>query len=184
MNSQSNAPLSEDEFVELDQFLLSDTVGEECLPIDEAHGYLTALIVGALPSEQSGWMEAIWGKPSFTDEAEKKRMTGYLLRMYGEIAETLGQRRSFEPLIIEEEDEEGELHEAYEGWCFGFMRVVAEHQSHWEDISKNEQELLTPIAKLALLCADEEQDMDEEEYEACVDLLPGAVAGLYAFWHA
>jgi yecA family protein len=185
MNSQQHTPLSGDELLALDAFLLSEEVEDERLPIDEVHGYLTALIVSALPVDQATWMEAVWGDLEFADDAEKECMTGYLLRMYGEISETLEQGHSFEPLIIEEEDEEGELLEAYEGWCFGFMRAVADHQSHWEDVPKNEQELLSPIAKLALLCTEEEMDeeMDEEEYEVCIDLLPGAVAGLYAFWH-
>ena len=183
MNSQPNLSLTADELLALDNFLLAEEAEGERLPIDEAHGYLTALIVGAQPVEQATWMEAIWGEPAFADAAEQQHLTNSLLRMQAEIADTLAKRRSFEPLIIEEEDEEGELLEAYEGWCLGFMRYVAERQSQWEEMPKDEQALLSPIAKLAMLCAEEEQDMDEEEYEACVDLLPGAVAGLYAYWH-
>lgn len=185
MNSKNNLPLTEDELMTLDGFLLMDEHAGDRLSIDEVHGYLTSLIVAAVPTEQEKWMEVVWGSPEFSDQAEKERMTEYLLRMYWEIAETMGDGRSFEPLIVEEEDEAGVQYEVYEGWCFGFMRGVTEHQKLWEDVPKNEQELLTPIAKLAMSCMeDDEQEMSDEEYEACVDLLPGALSGLYAYWHA
>ena len=72
--------------------------------------------------------------------------------------------------------------EAYEGWCLGFIHAVADHQESWDKLEKSEQELLTPIAKIALLLNEEEPDMDDEEYAACIELLPGAVAGLYSYW--
>jgi hypothetical protein len=39
------------------------------------------------------------------------------------------------------------------------------------------------MAQLALLNSDEEPEMDDEEYESWVELLPGAVLGLYSYWH-
>lgn len=181
MQSEWDTPLSNDELAELDQFLLSADDDEERLPIDEAHGYLTALVVSnALQDE---WLEAVWGVPRFTNDEEAGHMTQLIQRMRQEIVDSLAHHRPFDPLVIEEEDEQGEVVEAYEGWCFGFMRAVADDQQCWEELSKSEQELLTPIAKLAMLCAEEEPQIDEDEYSDCVELLPGAVAGLYQHWH-
>ena len=180
MSSELNRPLSEEELVALDQFLLSEHCSES-IPIDEAHGYLTALVVSHDQASQSEWLSAVWGTPEFADESEQAGITDCLLRMRNEIVTVLKACRLFEPLVIEEE-EDGEVVEAYDGWCIGFIHAVADHQESWDELEKNEQELLTPIAKIALLLNEEEPDMDDDEYEACIELLPGAVAGLYAYW--
>lgn len=182
MSLYATEVLSEDEFAELDTFLLAQEDGEG-VSVDEVHGCITAMIIGPDSDGQQEWLPQAWGEPVFADESEKDYMTEIMRRMYAEISEMLEQGRRFEPLVIEEENEDGEVEEAYEGWCFGFMRYVAERQDVWEDLPKKEQELLSPIAKLALLCTEEGVDMDAEEYELCVELLPGAVAGLYTYWH-
>ena len=63
------------------------------------------------------------------------------------------------------------------------MQAVVAEQTRWETLPKNEQELLGAIAKLALLYADDAPEMDDEEYEMLVELIPGAVVGLYSFWN-
>lgn len=181
MSTDLDTPLNETELGELDEFLLSDAC-DDALSIDEAHGYLTALAVTPnLPAEDE-WQTAIWGQPDFADEQQRAHMTSLLQRLYSEIVSTLAARRDFEPLVIETE-EEGELLEAYEGWCFGFMHGVEEQQALWDELPQNEQSLVAPMAQLALLYSDEETDMDDEEYEGWVELIPGAVMGLYAYWH-
>ncbi len=182
MSPELNRPLSEDELAALDHFLLSEH-GGEMMPVDEVHGYLTALVVSHDQASQGEWLSAIWGKPEFVDSDEQTNMTHCLLRMRNEISMALEAHRPYEPLVIEEE-EDGEVVDAYEGWCLGFIHAVADHQASWDRLAKNEQELLTPIAKIALLLNEEEPDMDDEEYEVCIELLPGAVAGLYAYWEA
>lgn len=183
MPSQPYAPLSEDELVEIDSFLLSDVCDGAALSIDEVHGFLTALIVSAEPVAQEEWLAAVWGEPQFADEAQKQRMTGLLLRLYAEIAATLEAGRSFEPLVVEVE-EDGEVAEAHEGWCFGFMLGVAQHQALWDRLVGDEKTLVEPMAQLALLNSEEEPTMSEEEYASWVELIPGSVMGLYQFWRS
>jgi len=182
MSDSMNQALSEEEFIELDSFLLSEACDEETLSIDEAHGYITALLLPPVPLEAAEWQSAIWGEPHFESEEQKERMTALLQRLFDDVADNLQHRREFEPLVIETE-EEGELVESYEGWCFGFMLGVEAHESQWESLPKNEQGLLAPMAQLSLLGSEEEAEMDESEYAQWVELIPGAVMGLYAFWH-
>ena len=182
MSTDLDTPLNETELAELDEFLLSDACDEDALSIDEAHGYLTALAVTPEPPADDEWQTGIWGQPTFADEGEKQRMTSLLQRLYNDLVSTLEARRDFEPLIIETE-EGGEIMEAYEGWCFGFMLGVEQQQELWEELPQNEQNLVAPMAQLALLYSDEETDMDDDEYDDWVELLPGAVMGLYAYWH-
>jgi len=183
MSSQHETLLTDEEFSELDRFLLTTEEGEDRLSVDEAHGYLTALTVGPEMTENDEWLEAVWGTPLFSDDESEQRMRSYLIRMQQEIATELAARAGFEPLVLEEVDGD-EAIESYEGWCFGFMLGVAGQSSYWEQLPRAEQTLLAPIAKLALLHDDEESDMDDEEYDAWVEMLPGSVVGLYNYWRS
>ena len=179
--TSSPALISEEELGELDSFLLSEAC-DEALAVDEAHGYLTALIAGPSQVQPEEWMGSVWGQPKFADAAQRERMTGLLSRMYDDIVATLEEGLDFEPLAIEIE-EEGEILEAYEGWCFGFMLGVGHDEEAWTALPKDEQPLMAPISQLALLHGDEEIEMDDEEYTSWVELLPGAVLGLYSYFH-
>ncbi len=169
--------LSDDELAELDEFLLS---GEhDSLSIDEAHGYLTALILSGAPVPEGEWLESVWGEPAFADAAQGERMTVLMRKLYEDIEEMLRSGVPFEPLVVEEEGEEDEVIEVYEGWCFGFMLAVTHHEKEWSGLSKAQEELLAPIATLALLHSEEEMEMDDDEYYGWIEMLSGSVAGLY-----
>ena len=166
----ANISLSEDELIELDEFLLSE--GEERLSIDEAHGYMAALIVSNAEVDETAMLASILG------EAEQpEKIVQLLQRMYQEISAELASGKPFEPMVIEEE-EGGETFEVYEGWCYGFVLAVSDHETDWAQLSKDGRSLLEPIATLALL-REEELDIDDEEYSGWVGLLAGSVSGLY-----
>lgn len=175
--------LSDDELAELDAFLLSDACDDEVLTVDEVHGLLTALLTGPQPLPESEWLPIAWGEPQFSDASQRDHMLAMMRRLYHDIEATLQAGRDFEPLAVEVEEEDGTVVIAYEGWCFGFMLGVESCQDEWDQLPKNEENLLAPMAQLALLNSDEEPEMDDEEYEQWVELLPGAVMGLYSYWH-
>jgi uncharacterized protein len=173
MTTLADTTLSDTDLAELDEFLLEH---DECLSIDEAHGYLTALIVSCTDSDEASILEAVFG-----DVEAPANIRHLLLHMYQEIATELEAAEPFEPMVIEEE-EGSETFEVYEGWCFGFMLAVSDFEELWRELPKDSQSLLEPIATLALL-REEELDMDDEEYTGWVELLPGSVNGLYDYWH-
>ena len=174
MSTNADIALTDAELAELDEYLLSEE--DDRLAIDEAHGYLTALIVSGCDSGEDAILKALLGqaKPS-------ARIAELLLRMVQDIAIELESSAPFEPMVIEEE-ENGESFEVYEGWCFGFMLAVSDNEETWTQLPKDQQALLEPIATLALL-REEELDMDDEEYTGWVGLLPGSVNSLYTYWH-
>jgi uncharacterized protein len=180
MTDQRNVPLSDDEFVELDDFLLQ-VEHEERLPVDMAHGYLAALCVGHVDVPEEEWLQTIWGEQDFADEAQQQHISNLLLRLNDEIVDSLESGEPFEPLMVELE-EDGESYEAVEGWCYGFMLGVSRDEGQWDELPEDERNLLMPIARLALYYAEEDEDLDDDEYIALAELLPGAVAGLYAYW--
>lgn len=181
MSATKPALLTDEDLMELDDLLLSAEEGEEDrLSVDEAHGYITALAVsGSERLETGDWLEDILGESQ--DDA-RPRMEELLIRLKDELLEMLSSTEIFEPLIAEEE-EDGEVFVAYEGWCYGFMLAVSNDEDAWSELPKDEQDLLMPIAKLALLDAEEEDEIDEEEYEMLAELIPGSVKGLAAYWH-
>ncbi len=180
MTNIIETPLSDDELMALDTFLLS-AEDDESMSIDEAHGYLTALIVGHSRTEQSEWLPAVWGSPVFSDSEEELKMTEMMQRLYNEIKATLTANKTFEPLVTEMEEDD-EVFVEYEGWCFGFMMGLAQEADKWDLIPKEEQELLTPIGELALVYVEEASPVDAEDYETLVELIPGSVASLYRYW--
>lgn len=182
MTATSHQPLSDEEICELDDFLLSRDEGEDSLTVDEAHGFITSLIVSCSTVEESEWMEAIWGLPAFNDDNEQQHMIQLLRRMRTEIHDMLGEGKRFDPLIAEFE-EDSESFVSYEGWCYGFMLAVSLAHTQWDKLPKNEQELLGPIARIALLGEEEGEELDDEELEILTELIPGSVIGLYQYWH-
>lgn len=182
MSLDNNVSLTDEELTELDEFLLSGAEGVERLTIDEAHGYITALIVSGKDQDSTDWLGAVLDDLAFTDDAEQERIEDLLYRMWDEIEEMLRSRQVFEPLVAEFE-EDGELIIEYEGWCYGFMLAVSEDETLWNELPKDEKDLLAPIAQIALLGEDEEVDLDDEEYEMLAELIPGSVGALYNFWH-
>ncbi len=172
--------MSEDELSELDLFLNSSACEEDTLGVDEIHGYLTALLLSAEQGQlPSGWQEVVWGEPRFSNEAEKVQMTELLQRLPGDIMTTLTRREPFEPLIVENEVD-GVTVESYEGWCFGFMLGLEQQWEAWDSQPDEVQDLIIPIAQLALLLDEENEEMSEDEYQQWVELIPGAVAGLFS----
>ena len=170
--------LSEDELTELDGFLFQEDEHTDRLALDEAHGFTTAVLIGAPDMAEADWMALVWGEsPEFEDEAQQQRLTELMSKMRKEIQQNLNSSEPFEPLSVEEELE-GESFENFEGWCFGFMLGLSHLEQAWK-MGDKEEELVAPIATLAMLYNEEEEDIDDEDYEHCIELLPGAVTELY-----
>jgi len=55
------APLSEEEFEELDHFLLFDVDTEEVMTMDMVDGFLHAIAVGPTTLHPKQWLPKIWG---------------------------------------------------------------------------------------------------------------------------
>lgn len=172
----SSTTLDDSALAELDEILLTGSENCDCLLIDEVHGLLTALYVTNQPIDITNVTQLV-----YPCEGEHQRLSELLALMLEEIRFILANNKRFEPLVIEEE-EDGEFFEEVEGWCVGFMVAVTENPGQWEEISKYEQDLLTPIAKLALLRDEQEEELSEDEYASLLELIPGSVSGLYDYF--
>ncbi len=166
--------MTDEDYSRLDGILMDNI--DECLALDEAHGFLTAILVSQIELSQQECVESICGDSNL-DASVAAELSDLISTMYADIKQMLSSNQPFDILLIEIEEDD-EIIEVFEGWCHGFMLAVSQEHDIWSTLEKNEHSILSPIAKLALLISDESLDMEEDEYELLVELLPGAVIGL------
>jgi uncharacterized protein len=160
---QLDEPLSDREFKELDQFLLSDRCPQSAMTMDLLHGFLTAIVIGPEPVMMSEWLPLVWGDeedggPTFKSDKEADRIIGLIVRYMNEIAITFEVApKEFEPLFCQREWE-GKILIDGEAWAWGFWDGMNLRLDAWQPIwSSNVAPLMRPIY---LLGADE---IEEEE---------------------
>lgn len=160
---QLDDPLSDKEFNELDQFLLSDRCADDGMTMDSLHGYLTALVIGPQEVLMQEWLPLVWGSfaekgPNFKTEKEAQRIVGLIGRFMNEIAMTFEVApKEYEPLFCEHELEGRTLIDA-EAWAWGFWEGMMLREEAWESIWHSP--LAALIRPIYLLGAEE---VEEEE---------------------
>ena len=188
-----NFPLSEEEFAELDDFLESDAVGDETMPLDALDGFLTAIAIGPVEIAVEEWMPLVWGPsgvmPTFGSVEEMQRIVNLILRqMNGIVVELEDDADTFEPVLDAysygddpREYLDGEL------WAVGFMQGVELRKSEWQ-AAFDDPATAAALEPLYLLC-EEATDEDEEEpsdspelREQLSEQIAGSVATLYRYW--
>ncbi len=145
-------PLSDAEFDELDQFLISDATPEECMDISMLDGFLTALVVGPNMLMPSQWLPAIYGEtegdPMAWESAEQaQHILGLILRHMNDIVWRLREAPDeYEPVIYERE-QEGKTISIIDEWCFGFIKGVQVDAKAWAPLfeSDDEKAFILPI---------------------------------------
>jgi uncharacterized protein len=160
---QLDQPLSEKEFDELDNFLLSERSPEDSMTMDHLHGYLTAIAIGPEPIMPAEWLPRVWGPdgndaPKFKNAKEEERIVNLIMRFMNEVLVTFEVApKEFEPLFVEHEVDGQTLIDA-EAWCWGFWEGMELRPGSWDAIWDSEVgDLMRPIY---LLGADE---IEEDE---------------------
>lgn len=160
-------PLSDAEFDELDDFLLSERCAEDSMTMDTLHGYLTALAIGPLEAPMSTWLPQVWSEsgdaPEFRSEKEASRITGLIARYMNEILITFEVApKEYEPLFCEMEHEGKPLLDA-EPWVRGFWEGMQLLRGHWDPLFQSDvADLMRPFYLLG-------SDELEEEEQVLVD---------------
>lgn len=188
-NSSENVPpqpLLEDEQLDrLDDFLVSEQVGEDALDLISAHGFLVALAVA--PSEQptAQWLEELFqGEPSYRNDAERDDII-HLLTLLRDNAMAVLEQGGLPELPFELTLDGLPAEETPIGdWCAGFMEGVFSDESAWfQDDEEAAATLLLPFMLLSGLFEDEpdmaEMAQDQANQESLVAQLPELVLDLY-----
>jgi len=156
-------PLSDKEFKELDEFLLSDRCAEDGMTMDTLHGYLTALVIGPEAVMMPEWLPRVWGSesehgPKFDNSKQKERIVNLIGRFMNEISITFEVApKEYEPLFCEHEWEGRTLIDA-EAWAWGFWEGMHLREQAWEPIWSSD---LAPLMEPIYLLGAEEVEEDE-----------------------
>ncbi len=184
-------PVSDKEFTELDQFLLSDDRADDGMTMDSLHGYLTALAIGPEEVLMAEWLPRIWGSagaegPRFKSPKEGERIVGLIARFMNEIAITFEVApKEFEPLFCEHEYEGRALLDG-DAWAWGFWEGMNIRAEAWEPIwSSNIAEMVRPIYLLGAEEIEESEvtlvDDPVKRHKLAVEM-EAAIPHIHRFW--
>ncbi|MGF6769597.1 uncharacterized protein P3T18_002067 [Paraburkholderia sp. GAS199] len=192
--AELTVPLSEKEFEELDEFLISDATSEETLTIESLDGYLTALAIGPATVPPSHWLPGVWGPseddtPAFDSVDQAQRILGLIIRhQNGIIASLENDPDGFEPVFgfSRVDDSEREYIDG-EAWAMGFVQALARVRRDWQPLLDDEQARhhLRPLHLMgAIDLTDEEAQLVEtpEQQETLTREIPGSIAAIYRYW--
>jgi uncharacterized protein len=188
---QLDQPLSEKEFDELDQFLLSDRTPEDTMTMDTLHGYMTAIAIGPETIMPAEWLLKVWGDdpkqaPKWKNSKEEERIVNLIMRFMNEVLVTFEVApKEFEPLFCEAEHEGENLIDA-EAWCWGFWEGMELRPGSWDPIFESDAApLMHPIY---LLGADEIEEEELKEVETPMQghklalAIEANLPAIYRFW--
>lgn len=186
-NNDLFSPLTEQEYEELDEFLLSLDI-EECIGcVSELDGFFTAVVSGPEMIAPSHWLPVIWGDdedaPVWESEQEFQRIFGLLIRLMNSISATLMEEpMEFEPCFLEA-ILDGERCPIVDDWCDGYMKAVALYPEAWEEMPQAYEDYLAPML---LFSTDEGWDqleqMDPEEIGFWQGQIANAARRIHAYW--
>jgi uncharacterized protein len=188
---QLDQPLSEKEFDELDQFLLSDRTPEDTMTMDTLHGYMTAIAIGPETIMPAEWLLKIWGDdakqvPKWKNAKEEERIVNLIMRFMNEVLVTFEVApKEFEPLFCEAEHEGENLIDA-EAWCWGFWEGMELRPGSWDPIF--ESDLAPLMHPIYLLGADEIEEEELTEVETPMQghklalAIEANLPAIYKFW--
>lgn len=136
--------LSEQEFDELDRFLMSDQCNDDAMTMDALHGFLTAIAIGPEKIPASEWLAAVWGTdpeetPAFDSPQAEQRIAHLMTRTLEDIEVTLEVAPAdFEPLFCELHWKGKSLLDA-EAWAWGFLEGVKLRNEAWQPLRDSPQ---------------------------------------------
>ena len=133
-------PLSEAEFKELDDFLLSDAAPDDVLSLSEIDGLLTAVVCGPNAIVPSQWLPAVWGggQPVWSTQQQAERVHTLLLRHLNGIVDGLvSAPPHFQPVVWTRPGPQGDL-EIVDDWCLGFLDGVKLDARAWQEIEQHD----------------------------------------------
>jgi uncharacterized protein len=190
-------PLTDAELDELEAFLASDAVPQDCMDLEMLDGYLTAIASGPEQIQPSEWLQQVWSEggkssaPAFTGSEQAQRIMALMLRHMVGIERTLAESPTrFKPLLYVPESpaKQGERTPP-EGtaWCEGYMSGVKLRDEEWQPLydAESARDWIFPIEALAF--GEHDDDFTEwvdsdEKREALIEELPVAAVLIYRFW--
>ncbi len=185
------APLTDDEFEELDQFLLYDVDTEEGMTIDTMDGFLHAIAMGPTTVSPNQWLPKIWGTtqmmPPMESLEQLNHILGLVMRYYNGIIAGLDADPPEITPCWSVRMFEGQSFDDAEGWAHGFVTGMRLCWNDWLPLlsTPQGQAWFRPIALLGEddYSADQDELTKTPAQRAAIGLqIPGSVLDMHAYW--
>jgi len=189
-------PLSDAELDELESFLASDAVPQDCMDLEMLDGYLTAIVSGPEDIQPSEWLPGVWseggrsGAPAFSGNEQAQHVMGLILRHMVGIQRTLRESPTrFRPLLYLPDDKARSDKAPGEAtaWCEGYMSGVKLRDDEWQPLydAHDARDWIFPVEALAY--GDQDPEFaewidDKDKRGSLVEELPVAAVLIYRFW--
>ena len=183
-----DSALSEAEFAQLESLLIDRyEAGAGGMPLDVAHGFLTAVVSGprlVLPME---WLPRVLGESATTSDADTEALVGLIMALHQDVLQDL-EHAHYGPVVMYKPVAGAEPLPLPYGWCQGYVAGLQLHgEAAIEDAGNDEKAAgyLTPIA--SFLMYEEAQLLDPPDpdaHRAVAEELGPAAQGLYHWWRA
>lgn len=183
--------LSEQEFDELDRFLLSERCSDEAMTMDALHGFLTSIAIGPDTIGPAEWMPRVWGPepedaPKFRNPEQAKQIEQLILRTLEDIRLTFEVApNDFEPLFCEHQWKGQTILDA-EAWAWGFVEGMSLRDETWDLLLQSPQgELLRAIHLLGAEEIEENEVALIDDPMKCHKLaveIEASIPQIYRFW--
>jgi uncharacterized protein len=195
-SNKLDEPLTDVDYDELEVFLGSHAVPQDCMDLEMLDGFLTAIVSGPELIQPSEWLPVVWSDsqrsvtPVFANNEQAERILSLVLRLQQSIRRTLAESPTrFKPLLYHAEQtlrEERSPPEA-SAWCEGYMTGVLLREEAWETLYAEDapRDWMLPVEALAYGDHDPEYldwvDTEEKRLDM-IDELPIAAVLVYRFW--
>ncbi len=190
-------PLTDAELDEMETFLGSDAVPQDCMDLEMLDGYLTAIVSGPEAIQPSEWLPQVWSEggrsasPAFTGSEQAQRIMGLMMRHMVGIQRTLTEAPTrFRPLLYMSDEKAKKAERTppeATAWCEGYMAGVKLRDDQWQPLydAQDARDWIFPIEALAF--GDRDDDFtewvdSEEKREGLIDELPVATVLIHRFW--
>src|SRR4030095_3760507 len=191
-------PLTDTELDELESFLASDAVPEDCMDLEMLDGFLAAIVSGPESIQPSEWLAQGWREggrsapPAYGNSGDAQRVMALILRHMVGIQRTLAESPTrFKPLLYLPEEKKSDERQPPQGtpWGEGDMAGVKLRDEAWQPLydAEDARDWIFPIEALAFRGQDPALSAAVGEKEKRASLVEErAVASvlIYRFWQA
>lgn len=177
--------LSFDQLNALEPYLLNRAQFHSGMPLDVAHGYITAVLSGPRDIPVEEWLPPVFGKPDFEDDAEVEQMAELVVALHDQVAHELDHGH-YAPIMIHKPEQDTDPLPLPYGWCEGYLfGLTLQGEDIRERMARDEEaaDLLTPI--MAFMSYEQEQLLDPPDpaqHRQVAAELPDAALKIHRWW--
>lgn len=185
------SPLSDEEYEDLNDFLMSDATGEDSMDISMLDGFLTAIVSGPKMIPPSQWLPLVWGQDSmrWKTPVQAEHYLSMIMRQMNTIIDVLqNDPEEFVALTYTREDN-GQTIDIIDDWCAGYVMGMNLDREAWENLlnSPDDCSLLTTILLYGTEVGAQQQIDDPslaDKHTEFVAMLNESIPAIYEYWAA